>query len=137
MQLLSAELLKFKYFSIKYRYSYILLKKNINFIYNLLLCCNHTCYSVNMVYVTSASRYITSASRYHPRYQSRFSIYIRCLILRNFAERLRQFRLAHTCVYRDQMTPSHYQLTVISYQILKHMLLFTYKPRKFHNCSLI
>ena len=55
--------------------------------------CIYTCYCVNMVSVTSASRYImsasrdiTSASRYHPRYQSRFSMYIRGLIPRNFAE---------------------------------------------------
>ena len=48
--------------------------------------CNHTCYCVNMVSVTSASRYITSASRYNPRYQSRSSMYIRSLIPRNFAE---------------------------------------------------
>ena len=33
-----------------------------------------------------ASRYITSASRYHPRYQSRSSMYIRGLIPWNFAE---------------------------------------------------
>ena len=39
-----------------------------------------------MVSVTSASRYITSTSRYHPRYQSRSSMYIRGLIPRNFAE---------------------------------------------------
>ena len=39
-----------------------------------------------MVSVTPASRYITSASRYHPRYQSRHSMYIRGLIPRNFAE---------------------------------------------------
>ena len=34
----------------------ILLKKNnnINFIYNHLFCCDHTCYCVNMVSVTSA-----------------------------------------------------------------------------------
>ena len=51
-------------FSIKYRYSDILLKKNINFIYYNLICRNHTCYCVNMVSVTSASRY-------HPCYQSR------------------------------------------------------------------
>ena len=55
------------YFSIKHGYSHILLKKN-NFIYNHLFCCNHTRYCVNMVSVTSASRYITPASRYHPRY---------------------------------------------------------------------
>ena len=46
----------------------------------------HTCHCVNMVSVTSASRYITPASRYHPRYQSRASIYIRGLIPRNFAK---------------------------------------------------
>ena len=39
-----------------------------------------------MVSVTSVSRYMTSASRYHPRYQSRSSMYIRGLIPRNFAE---------------------------------------------------
>ena len=39
-----------------------------------------------MASVTSASRYITSASSYHPRYQSRSSMYIRGLIPRNFAE---------------------------------------------------
>ena len=46
---------------------------------------------VNMVSVTSASRYITpapryitSASRYHPRYLRRSSMYIRFLIPRNF-----------------------------------------------------
>ena len=72
-------------FSIKYRYSEILLK-NINFIYKHLFCCNHTCYCVNEVSVTSASRYITSASRYHPHYQSRSSMYICALIPRNFAE---------------------------------------------------
>ena len=51
-----------------------------------LFCCNHSCYCVNMVSVTSASRYITSASRYHPRYQSGPSMYIRGLIPRNIAE---------------------------------------------------
>ena len=39
--------------------------KNINFIYNHLFCCNHTCYCVGMVSVTSVSRYVTSARRYH------------------------------------------------------------------------
>ena len=76
-------------FSIKYRYSDILLK-NINFIYNRLFC-NHTYYCVGMVSVTSASRYVTSASRY----QSRSSMYMRGLILRNWP---RQFRLPHTDV---------------------------------------
>ena len=41
---------------------------NINFIYMIIpFCCNHTCYCVRMVSVTSASRYITSASRYQSR----------------------------------------------------------------------
>ena len=51
-----------------------------------LFCCNTTCNCVNMVSVTSASSYITSASLYHPRYQSRFSMFIHGLIPRNFAE---------------------------------------------------
>ena len=71
---------------------YILLKNN--FIYNRLFCCNHTCYCVNMVSVTSASSYIASASRYHPRYQSRSSMYIRSLIPRNWPK---QFQLLSTC----------------------------------------
>ena len=58
-------------FSIKYRYSDIFVKKNL-FIYNRLFCCNNTCYCVEMVSVTSASRY-------HPHYQSRSSMYIRGL----------------------------------------------------------
>ena len=66
--------MKFMYFSIKYCYSNILLK-NINFIYNHMFCCNHTCYCVNMVSVTSASGY-----------QSRSLMYIRGLIPWNFAE---------------------------------------------------
>ena len=76
----------FMYLSIKYRYSNIFLKKktkHINFIYNRLFYCNHTCYCVNIVSVTSASCYITSASRYHQRYQSRSSMYICGLISRN------------------------------------------------------
>ena len=72
-------------FSIKYRYSDILLK-TYKFYLSSLFCCNHTCYCVNMVSVTSASRYITSAPRYPPRYQSRSSMYTRGLIPRNFAE---------------------------------------------------
>ena len=51
-----------------------------------LFCSSHICYCVNMVSVTPASRYITSASRYHPRFQSRSSMYIRGLIPWNFAE---------------------------------------------------
>ena len=73
------------FFSIKYRYSDILLKKQKLHL-GRLFCCNHTCYCVNMVSVTSASRYITSASRYHPRFQRRFSMFIRGLIPQNLAE---------------------------------------------------
>ena len=72
--------MKFMYFSIKYRY------KNINLIYNRLYCCNRTCYCVYLVYVMSAARYITSALRYHPRYQSRSSMYILGLIPGTFTE---------------------------------------------------
>ena len=75
-------------FSMKYCYSYsdILLKKKHKLHLSRLFCCNHTCYCVNMVSVTSASRYIMSASRYHLRYQSRSWMYIRGLIPRNFTE---------------------------------------------------
>ena len=51
-----------------------------------LFCCNHTCYCVNMVSVTSGSSYVTSASHYHPCYQSRCWMYICGLIPRNSAE---------------------------------------------------
>ena len=70
-------------FSIKFRYSDILLKKHKLHL-SRFFSCNHTYYCVNEVSVSSASRYITSASRYHPRYQSRSSMYIRGLIPRNF-----------------------------------------------------
>ena len=73
-------------FSIKYRYSDIPLKKPHKLHLSRLFSCNHTCCCVNMVSMTSASRYIKAASRYHPRYQSRSSMYIRGLIPRNFAE---------------------------------------------------
>ena len=46
--------------SIKYRNSDILLKKQQHKLHlSRLFCCNHTCYCVNMVSVTSVSRYIT------------------------------------------------------------------------------
>ena len=84
-------------FSIKYRYSNILLRKNPHYFHlSRLFCCNHTCHCVNMVSVTSVSRYISSASRYHSRYQSRYSMYIRGLIPRNSENWLRQFRLIFT-----------------------------------------
>ena len=70
---------KMKFFPIKYRYSDILLKKQHKPHLSRLFCCNHTCYCVKMISVTSASRY-------HPRYQSRSSMYISGLIPWNFAE---------------------------------------------------
>ena len=77
--------MKVIYFSIKYRYSNILLKKKttsfITVCFAAIICC-----CVNMVSVTSASRYIASASLYFPRYQRRSSMYIRGLIPGNFAE---------------------------------------------------
>ena len=73
--------MKFMYCSIIYRYSDILLKKH-NFIYNRLFCCNHTCYCVGMVSVTSASSYVTAASRN----QNRSLMYIPGLIPRNSME---------------------------------------------------
>ena len=66
-------------------YVYILFKKTQLHL-NRLFCCNHTCYCVNAVSVTSASHYITSALCYQPHYQSRSSVYIRGLIPRNFVE---------------------------------------------------
>ena len=53
---------------------------------------------VNMVSVTSASRYITSASRYHPRCQSRSFTYIRGLIPRNFAELAEAVPIEDNCI---------------------------------------
>ena len=73
------------YFSLKYRFSGISLKRH-QLHYNCFFCCDHTCYCGNMISVTSASFYLTSASRYLPRCQSRSLMYIRGLIPRNFAE---------------------------------------------------
>ena len=84
--------MKLMYFSIKYHYSDILLKKENSFIYNYSFHHNHTCYCVDMVSVTSASRYVTSASRY----QSRSSMYIRGLIPRIWP---RLFRSEKTCLW--------------------------------------
>ena len=56
--------------------------KNINVIYNRLFCCNHTCNCVDMLSVTSVSRYETSALRF----QTRSLMYIRGLIPRNSTE---------------------------------------------------
>ena len=57
----------------------IKLKKTHKLHLSHLFCCNHTCYCVNKVFVTSAPRYITSASRYHRRYHNRSTMYIRGL----------------------------------------------------------
>ena len=72
------------FFSIKYRHCNILLKKTLTSCKSFVLL--QTCYGVNMVSVTSASRYITPASRYHQRYQSRSWMYICGLMPWNFAE---------------------------------------------------
>ena len=91
-------------FSIKYRYSDILIKKQQQHKLHLsrLFCCNHNCYCSNMVSVTPASRYITSASRYRPRYQSRSSMYIRGLIPRNFAESADAVPIDVKCLKHEQ-----------------------------------
>ena len=82
---------------------YFIEKKPIKFIKAIFLC-NHTksCHCVNLVSVTSASRYITSPSRYHPRCQSRSSIYIRGLITRNSAESVEVVPIAIICVSVDR-----------------------------------
>ena len=74
------------FFSMKYCYSDLLLEKKHKLYLSHLICCNYACYCVNMVSVTSASRYIRSASRYHLRYQRRSSMKICGLIPRNFGE---------------------------------------------------
>ena len=81
--------MKFMYFSIKYRYSDILLKKNIKFRYSRMFCCSHTCYCVGMVSVMPASCYVMSASHY-------ISMYILGLIPWNW---LVQFRLRDRVEY--------------------------------------
>ena len=101
--------MKFMFFSIKYRYSDILLKRHKLHL-SCLFYCNNTCYCVIMVSVTSASLYKTSASRYHPRYQSRSSMYIRGLIPRNFAELAEAVpigchRLKYTRLTRNTFVP--------------------------------
>ena len=83
-------------FSIKYRYSDILLKKHKLHL-SRLFCCNHTCYCVNMVSVTSVSRYKTSASPYHPFYYSRSWMYIHGLFPRNFEELVEADPIACVC----------------------------------------
>ena len=79
----------------KIKYRDILLKKPKLHL-SSSFCCNHTCYCINMVSVTSASHYIMTASRYHPIYQSRSSMYISGLIPRNFAELAEAVPIAST-----------------------------------------
>ena len=73
--------MKFMFFSIKYRYSDILLKKILTSFKPFVLL-----QSVNVVSLTSALHFITSASCYHPRHQSRSLMYICGLTPRNFVE---------------------------------------------------
>ena len=67
------------FFSIENRYSDILLKKKYKLHLSRLFCCNHTCYCVNLVSETSASRY-------YLRYKSRYWMYILGLIPWSFAK---------------------------------------------------
>ena len=103
--------MKCMYCSIKYRYSDILLKKHKLHL-NRLFCCNHICYCVIMVSVTSASRYITSASCYHPRYQSRSSMYFRGFIPQISRNWPRQFRLSMGLLYTNHVDFSIQMLKV-------------------------
>ena len=102
--------------------------KNINFFYNRLFCCNHSCYCVGMVSVTSASHYVKSESHY----QSRSSMYIRGLIPLNWPK---QFRLDSFSVETDNiirhLPPSQSSSSVLSKQSSTpshHLLLGTERP---------
>ena len=66
------------FFTIKYRYSIFRFTTFFVECCNCLFCCNQTCYCVDMVSVTSASRY-----------QSRPWIYVRGLIPRNWSMHFR------------------------------------------------
>ena len=78
--------MKCMYFSIKYRYSDILLKKPINFILTVYYAAITPFIVLTWFHVKLEVRYITSASHYHPGYQSRSLMYIRGLIPRNITE---------------------------------------------------
>ena len=67
--------MKLMNFSIKYRFSDIVLKKKLHSMYNLFFGCNPTCYFGGMVSSTAASGY-----------QFRSLVYIRGLIPRNSSE---------------------------------------------------
>ena len=56
---------------------------------------------------TSVSRYITSPSRYHPRYQSRSSMYIYGLIPRNSAELAEAFPIEITYHHEESQRTWH------------------------------
>ena len=104
-------------FSIKCRYSDILLKKRKLH----LFCCNNTCYCVNMVSLTSASasRYITLASCYHPPYQSKSSMYIRGAIPRNFAEMAEAVPIAVPVYLRKSIS---FKLSGLPLVLLQHAI---------------
>ena len=75
------------YFSIIYRYSDILLKKNNNKKTHTITSFITVCFTAIILAIVCVNMvFVTSASRYHPCYQSRSSMYIRGLIPRNFAE---------------------------------------------------
>ena len=100
------------FFSIKYRYRDILLKKKHKLHSSRLFCCNYTCYCVNMASVTSvsccitsASCYIMSASWYHLCYQSRSSMYICGLIPRNFPELGETVPIDALCLQKIPLPP--------------------------------
>ena len=114
-------------FSIKYRYSDILLKKHKLHLSRLfrLFCYNHTCHCVTCNMVS-----LTSASRYQPRYQSRSSMYICGLISRNFAELVEAVPIgrppasqwhivvSRTCILKPTPNRSPYIFTLV--QKVKH-----------------
>ena len=70
-----------------------------------------------MVSVISASRYITPASCYHPRYQSRSSMYIRGLIPQNFAE------LAEAALIGWHVCPMKTQISLCIHAVLSEYLM--------------
>ena len=63
-----------------------------------LFCCNHTCFCVYMVSMTSRPHNITSASHYHPRYQSKSLMYIRGPNSGNLADFARVFEKCNVTV---------------------------------------
>ena len=131
------------YFSIKYRNSDILLKKQ-NFIiavFFVFFCFNRTCYCVDMVSVTSAShtitsvsRYITPASSYHPRYQSRSSMYIRGLIPWNFQELAEAVLIEPIIVFREHESTYFIRSAFMIAVTLCHHFVYLFQMRAFSVC---